>query len=125
HLARMAHGPQIINRVWEIMAEEIAAGHQIFVVCPKIDPTDSATPQDDSQLESDAHAANVVDITQTLAQHPLFEHATVDSLHGRLDQQTQDEIMQDFVAGHINILVATTIVEVGVDVPNATVMAIL
>ena len=67
----------------------------------------------------------MVDITETLGNVPVFASATIDSLHGRQDQQTQDEIMGEFVAGEIDILVATTIIEVGVDVPNATVMAIL
>lgn len=125
HLARMAHGTQIINRVWEIIAEEIAAGHQAFVVCPKIDPSDMTNAEDADDLSSDAHAANVAEITETLAEMPVFRNATVDSLHARHDQQTQDEIMGEFVAGDIDILVATTIIEVGVDVPNATVMAIL
>ena len=125
YMARMAHGPRIINRVWEIIAEEIAAGHQAFVVCPKIDPSHTDSTGDTVELTSDAHAANVVEITETLDNLPIFAHTTVESLHGRQDQQTQDEIMGDFVAGKINILVATTIIEVGVDVPNATVMAIL
>ena len=125
YLARMAHGPRIIQRVWEIIAEEIAAGRQAFVVCPKIDPSDTASHDDADDLSSDAHAANVVEITETLRNIPVFASATIDSLHGRQDQQTQDEIMGEFVARQIDILVATTIIEVGVDVPNATVMAIL
>lgn len=125
YLARMAHGPRIIQRVWEIIAEEIATGHQAFVVCPKIDPSDTADAEDTGDLTSDIHAANVIDITETLHNLPVFANARVASLHGRQDQQTQDEIMGAFVAGKIDILVATTIIEVGVDVPNATVMAIL
>lgn len=124
HLARIAHGPRIIQRVWEIIGEEISAGHQAFVVCPKIDPSDTNLG-DTGDLSSDAHAANVADISETLSAMPLFANATVATLHGRQDQATQDEIMGEFVAGQIDILVATTIIEVGVDVPNATVMAIL
>lgn len=123
HLARMAHGPQIINRVWQIIAEELAAGHQAFVVCPKIDPSDAPVDDDADDLSSDTHAANVVEITETLQGLPVFANARIASLHGRQDQQ--DEIMAAFVDGTIDILVATTIIEVGVDVPNATVMAIL
>src|SRR5699024_6393705 len=123
--ARMAHGPQIITRVWEIIAEEIAAGHQAFIVCPKIDPSDTTNAEDADDLSSDAHAANVVEISERLGTMPVFANARVASLHGRQDQQTQDEIMQQFVAGKLDMLVATTIIEVGVDVPNATVMAIL
>ncbi|WP_022871599.1 ATP-dependent DNA helicase RecG [Yaniella halotolerans] len=125
HLARIAHGPRIINRVWEIIAEELAAGHQAFVVCPKIDPTDTSRAEDADDPSSDAHAANVMDITETLDGMPIFSNARIASLHGRQDQQTQDEMMSQFVAGEIDIIVATTIIEVGVDVPNATVMAIL
>ena len=125
HLARIAHGPRIINRVWEIIAEEVAAGHQAFVVCPKIDPTDIPRSEDADDPSSDAHAANVMDITETLDAMPLFANARIASLHGRQEQQTQDEIMGQFVDQKIDIIVATTIIEVGVDVPNATVMAIL
>src|SRR5699024_5826457 len=125
HRARIAHGPRIINRVWEIIAEEIAAGHQAFVVCPKIDPTDIPRSEDADDPSSDAHAANVMDITETLDAMPLFANARIASLHGRQEQQTQDEIMGQFVDQKIDIIVATTIIEVGVDVPNATVMAIL
>src|SRR5699024_10123325 len=110
---------------WEIIAEEIAAGHQAFVVCPKIDPSDMSTAQDADDPSSDAHPANVLEITETLDGMPMFSNARVASLHGRQDQQTQDEIMSQFVDGDIDIIVATTIIEVGVDVPNATVMAIL
>src|SRR5690625_7365209 len=124
HLARLAHGPLISQRVWEILGAEIAAGHQAFVVCPKIDPSDTNLGGT-GDLSSDAHAANVADISEALSAMPLFANATVATLPGRQDQATQDEIMGEFVAGQIDILVATTIIEVGVDVPNATVMAIL
>src|SRR5699024_12111971 len=92
HLARIAHGPRIINRVWEIIAEEVAAGHQAFVVCPKIDPTDIPRSVDADDPSSDAHAANVMDITETLDAMQLFSKARIDSLHGRQEHQYQEEI---------------------------------
>src|SRR5699024_4952091 len=97
HLARIAHGPRIINRVWEVIAEEVAAAHQAFVACPQIDPTDKPRTEDADDPSSDAHAANVMDITATLDAMPLFANAEIASLHGRQEQQTQDEIMGQFV----------------------------
>ncbi|XKH55960.1 ATP-dependent DNA helicase RecG [Citricoccus nitrophenolicus] len=148
HLARMAHGPRIIGRVWEVIAEQVAAGHQAFVVCPKIDPTDRRDNADNPDIseghdgpagpgspdspDSSAgtardhrHDAAVEDMVPRLASLPVLEGLRIASLHGRQDQQTQAETMSRFVAGDLDILVATTVVEVGVDVPNATIMAIL
>ena len=136
HLARMAHGPRIIGRVWEVVAEQVAAGHQAFVVCPKIDPTDrrdnADNPDSPASIDSPAgmardhrHDAAVEDMVPRLASLPVLQGARIAGLHGRQDQQTQAETMSRFVAGDLDILVATTVVEVGVDVPNATVMAIL
>src|SRR5699024_4754844 len=123
HLARMAHGPESINRVWQIIAEELAAGQEAFVGCPKIDPSDTTVGDDAEDLSTDTQAPNVVEITETHKSLPVFMRRNIASLHGRQDQQ--DETMAAFVDGTIDILVATTIIEVGVDVPNATVMAIL
>ncbi|GAA1662744.1 ATP-dependent DNA helicase RecG [Citricoccus zhacaiensis] len=139
HLARMAHGPRIIGRVWEVIAEQVAAGHQAFVVCPKIDPTDRRDNPDDPDglgnpggpdspdgtARDHRHDAAVEDMVPRLASLPVLQGVRIAGLHGRQDQQTQAETMSRFVAGDLDIVVATTVVEVGVDVPNATVMAIL
>lgn len=131
HVARMDHGPRIIGRVWEIIAEQIQAGHQAFVVCPKITPGLSATDANtDSSgpglsLTAPEHAAAVEDMVERMPQIPVLQGTRVAALHGQLDQPTQDEVMGRFVRGEIDILVATTVIEVGVDVPNATVMAVL
>ncbi|GAA1118917.1 ATP-dependent DNA helicase RecG [Citricoccus alkalitolerans] len=133
HLARMAQGPRIIGRVWEVIAEQVAAGHQAFVVCPKIDPTDRRDNADnpdssDSPAGTDRdhrHDAAVEDMVPRLAALPVLAGLRIAGLHGRQDQQTQAETMGRFVAGDLDVLVATTVVEVGVDVPNATIMAIL
>ncbi|HEY4614227.1 MAG TPA: ATP-dependent DNA helicase RecG [Citricoccus sp.] len=136
HVARMAHGPRVIGRVWEVVAEQVAAGHQAFVVCPKIDPTDAAAAADDGGEGPGAqdtvgaardrrHDAAVEDMVPRLQQLPVLAGARVAGLHGRQDQQVQAETMGRFVAGTVDVLVATTVIEVGVDVPNATVMAIL
>ncbi|MEV4902173.1 ATP-dependent DNA helicase RecG [Citricoccus sp. NPDC055426] len=118
HVARMAHGPRIIDRVWEVIAEQVAAGHQAFVVCPKIEPGDQ-------DAGGDADAAAVQDMLPRLASIPALQGLRLAGLHGRQDQATQAETMGRFVAGEVDVLVATTVVEVGVDVPNATVMSVL
>jgi ATP-dependent DNA helicase RecG len=72
-----------------------------------------------------ASTANVVEITASLKANPLLASARISSLHGRLPSEAKDAIMRAFAAGDIDVLVATTVIEVGVDVPNASVMVIL
>ena len=114
HVARMAHGPRVIARVWEVIAEHVAAGHQAFVVCPRIDPDDA-----------DPGHANVEEMAPRLRALPALAGLRIGTVHGRMDQAEQDAAMRAFAAGDLDVLVATTVVEVGVDVPNATVMAVL
>lgn len=114
HVARMAHGPRIIARVWELIAEHVAAGNQAFVVCPRIDP-DPGDP---------AHA-NVEEMVRRLEHLPALSGVRLDMVHGRMDQAEQEDVMRAFAERQTDVLVATTVVEVGVDVPNATVMAVL
>ncbi|CAM3557446.1 ATP-dependent DNA helicase RecG [Micrococcus flavus] len=114
HVARMAHGPRVIARVWEVIAEHVAAGHQAFVVCPRIDPDDA-----------DPGHANVEEMAPRLRALPGLAGLRIGTVHGRMDQAEQDAAMRAFAAGELDVLVATTVVEVGVDVPNATVMAVL
>lgn len=132
HVARMARGPRIIGRVWQIIAEQVGLGHQAFVVCPKITPADTvATAEsndtDDAPAELTAaeHAASVEDMVTRLPNIPVLQGLRFDALHGGQDQATQDAAMDRFNRGETDVLVATTVIEVGVDVPNATVMAIL
>ncbi|MFC7402675.1 ATP-dependent DNA helicase RecG [Citricoccus sp. GCM10030269] len=120
HVARMAQGPRIIARVWEVIAEQVAAGHQAFVVCPRIDVGDAS-----AGAESGVDGAAVEDMVPRLQSLPALEGLRIAGLHGRQDQQTQAQTMGRFVDGDLDVIVATTVVEVGVDVPNATVMAIL
>jgi ATP-dependent DNA helicase RecG len=114
HVARMAHGPRIIARVWELIAEHVAAGNQAFVVCPRIDPD----PEDPAR-------ATVEEMVRRLERLPALAGVRLDMVHGRMDHAEQEDAMAAFAAGETDVLVATTVVEVGVDVPNATVMAVL
>ena len=113
HVVR-AGDKNLVSRVWERVAEEVAKGHQVFVVCPKIDESDKE------------HSGASVDKTTTeLRKNPNLASLRIDALHGRMDQEQKSEVMAKFVNKEIDILVSTTVIEVGVDVPNATVMVIL
>jgi ATP-dependent DNA helicase RecG len=113
HVVR-AGDKNLVSRVWERVAEEVAKGHQVFVVCPKIDESDKE------------HSGASVDKTTTeLRKNPNLASLRIDALHGRMEQEQKSDVMARFVNKVIDVLVATTVIEVGVDVPNATVMVIL
>ena len=113
HVVR-AGDKNLVSRVWERVAEEVAKGYQVFVVCPKIDESDKENS-----------GASVDKTTSELRKNPNLASLRIDALHGRMDQEQKSEVMAKFVDKEIDVLVATTVIEVGVDVPNATVMVIL
>ncbi|MDQ1714855.1 MAG: ATP-dependent helicase RecG, partial [Frankiaceae bacterium] len=103
--------------------DEVAAGRQAYVVCARIGDkvSDEDAPADDDDR---IPAAAVVDVLPLLAEGEL-KGLRVDALHGRMTPDDKDAVMQAFARGHLDVLVATTVIEVGVDVPNATVMVVL
>ena len=122
--------PAWLERAWQRIREEVAAGHQAYVVCPRIggdepDADDAAAepPPDDEDTGRRAPLA-VLDVEPLLAGGPLAG-LRLAVLHGRLPTEDKDAVMRAFAAGEVDVLVATTVVEVGVDVPNATVMVVL
>jgi ATP-dependent DNA helicase RecG len=113
-----------IDRAWERIREEVAAGRQAFVVCPRIGdslPDDELEPVDD---EGRRPAVAVLELHPVLMAGP-FAGLRVEVLHGRMTPDAKEDVMARFVAGSIDVLIATTVIEVGVDVPNATVMVIV
>jgi ATP-dependent DNA helicase RecG len=120
----LAERPGWETRIWERAAEEIAKGRQVFVVCPAI--TAKEVEETDAVEEPVAPATASVEAVFELARaNPLFASARLATLHGKLPSDAKDAVMRGFAAGEIDLLVATTVIEVGVDVPNASVMAIL
>jgi ATP-dependent DNA helicase RecG len=113
HVVR-AGDPALVSRVWSRVAEEIAKGHQAFVVCPKIDETDK-----------ELSGASVEKTVAQLRKNAALNGVRIQELHGRMDADQKSQIMQAFSAKEIDLLVSTTVIEVGVDVPNATTMVIL
>jgi ATP-dependent DNA helicase RecG len=123
----VAEKPAWLDRAWQRLREEVAAGHQAYVVCPRIGETDEAAELE--ALEKDDGTARrpplaVLDVAEELAEGPL-KGLRLAILHGRLPADEKDAVMRAFAAGEVDVLVATTVVEVGVDVPNATAMVIM
>lgn len=130
-VAPLAEKPGWFARVWDRIAEEAAAGHQSFVVCPAIDAESQAKDDtaDEPAGSSDGETARtrwgVAQVLDLLSRHPSYAQLRVAGLHGKMPADEKDAIMQSFARGEIDVLVATTVVEVGVDVANASTMAIL
>jgi ATP-dependent DNA helicase RecG len=117
----LAEKPGWVGRVWERVAEELAKGHQAFVVVPAIDRTIT----EGDLLASEKPSANVTDVLASLRANPVLAGRRVEPLHGRMPSDEKDRLMREFAAGDIDVLVATTVIEVGVDVPNASTMVVL
>jgi ATP-dependent DNA helicase RecG len=121
HVVPAAEKPAFLERAWRRIREEVAAGHQAYVVCPRIGDTDNEVGEAD---DGKRPPVAVLDIAPLLEQGPLYD-LKIKMLHGRLPADEKEATMRAFAAGAIDVLVATTVIEVGVDVPNATVMAVL
>ena len=149
HVVPAADKPRYLERAWERVREEVGRGQQAYVVCPRIgevpgspDSDEADYPGEDFPGEDDfgdvdmtggvprgmvqgrRQPLSVLDVAGTLAAGPLAG-LRLGILHGRLHPEEKDQVMREFSAGAIDVLVATTVIEVGVDVPNATVMVIM
>jgi ATP-dependent DNA helicase RecG len=121
--------PAWLERGWQRIREEVAAGRQAFVVCPRIGPgteidADLMADFADVEVPGRRPPLAVNDTLAMLRDGPLAG-LRLAPLHGGLRPEEKDRTMAGFVAGEVDVLVATTVVEVGVDVPNATVMVVL
>ncbi|HEU4945587.1 MAG TPA: ATP-dependent DNA helicase RecG [Kribbella sp.] len=129
--------PAWLERAWERVREEVAKGHQVYVVCPRIgDEVKGATDEEgefastaeqaDGQAGADGKprpAVSVLEVATIL--EDVLAGLRVEILHGRLPAEVKDGVMSRFAAGEIDVLIATTVIEVGVDVPNASVMVVM
>jgi ATP-dependent DNA helicase RecG len=123
----LADQPGWERRIWERASEEIGKGRQVFVVCPAITGKDAEDDGEEIQPEEGPArpVANVEAVAAQVRADPLFAGARIGVLHGRLPSDVKDEVMRSFAAGTLDLIVATTVIEVGVDVPNASAMVIL
>ncbi|WP_144795275.1 ATP-dependent DNA helicase RecG [Microbacterium paludicola] len=131
-VAPLAEHPAWFQRVWDRAAEEIAKGRQVFAVCAAIDTTKKAgaAEEDESALLPPEEGATgprwgVVQLDEALATHPTVGGLRRAVLHGKMPSDEKDAVMQSFARGEIDLLIATTVIEVGVDVPNASTMIVL
>ncbi len=115
----VAEKPQWVETVWTRIREQVAEGRQAFVVCPRIGEDEPAVDADGKRP-----AVAVMELAPLLGDGPLAG-VRLEVLHGRLHTDVKDFVMRRFAAGELDVLVATTVIEVGVDVPNATVMVVM
>ncbi len=120
-----AQQPGWVERGWQRIVEEVAAGRQAFVVCPRISSQNpgGAVEEIAGGADGPTPATAVEDLFAELQAGPLAP-VRVEMLHGQLPADHKDAVMARFVSGQTDVLVATTVIEVGVDVPNAAVMVI-
>ncbi|WP_372499222.1 ATP-dependent DNA helicase RecG [Streptomyces sudanensis] len=141
HVVPARDKPHFLARAWDRVREEVEGGHQAYVVCPRIgddedeargggEPAGQARDDGEAARDAGADAAEkrpplaVTEVAGQLARGPLAG-LRVEVLHGRMHPDDKDAVMRRFAAGETDVLVATTVIEVGVNVPNATAMVIM
>ena len=127
HVVPVKEKPNFLERAWQRIREEVALGHQAYIVAPRI----SADPDADTDADLDFlfgeesdQISSVEELAPTLHSGAL-QGLKIAVLHGRLPAEEKEATMQAFTKGEIDVLVSTTVIEVGVDVPNATIMVIM
>ncbi len=140
-----ADRPTWLDRAWERVAEEVRQGRQAYVVCPRIGAAEGDEEEEpveygklrlvydreaERRAELDALAkprtmVALLDLLPELRKRKELRGLRIEAMHGRLPPEEKDAVMQAFTAGQIDVLVATTVIEVGVDVANATVMVVM
>jgi ATP-dependent DNA helicase RecG len=120
--------PAWLQRAWQRIIEEVDAGRQAYVVASRIDENDGVTKGSGKKKQAANDAGppvtSVVELFEKLGAGPL-SGLRLGLMHGRLPAEEKDAVMMAFRAGEVDVLVCTTVIEVGVDVPNATVMVVM
>ena len=132
HLIPVLEKPHFLNRAWERVKEEAAKGHQIYIVAPRIaNPNKKLTEREmvAAQLLGEEYLDNeqmsaVEELAPELAKGAL-KGLKIAMLHGRQSSEVKEQTMSAFAKGEIDVLIATTVIEVGVDVANASMMVIM
>ena len=125
HVVPVKEKPSFLERAWQRINEEVAQGHQAYIVAPRISADSDANADIDFLFgEESSEITSVEELAPKLHAGPL-KGVKIAILHGRLSSDEKDTTMQAFTKGDIDVLVSTTVIEVGVDVPNATIMVIM
>jgi len=132
HVVSVLEKPHYLTRAWQRVKEEVAKGHQVYIVAPRIsNPSKKLTEREiaaamllgEEYLDNESMTA-VEELAPELAAGEL-KGLRIAILHGRQSSEVKEQTMADFNRGKIDVLVATTVIEVGVDVPNASMMVIM
>ena len=125
HVVPVKEKPSFLERAWQRISEEVAQGHQAYIVAPRISADSDANADIDFLFgEESSEITSVEELAPSLHAGPL-KGLKLAILHGRLSADEKDSTMQAFTKGEIDVLVSTTVIEVGVDVANATIMVIM
>jgi ATP-dependent DNA helicase RecG len=125
HVVPVKEKPSFLDRAWQRINEEVAQGHQAYIVAPRINADSDANADIDFLFgEESSEITSVEELAPTLHAGPL-KGLKIAILHGRLHADEKEKTMQAFSKGEIDVLVSTTVIEVGVDVANATIMVIM
>ncbi|MFD8643307.1 ATP-dependent DNA helicase RecG [Streptomyces zaomyceticus] len=127
HVVPAADKPHFLARAWERVREEVGKGHQAYVVCPRIGDEEDQKKKTRHSAADEAEKRPplaVLEVAEKLGAGPLAG-LRIAVLHGRMHPDDKDDVMRRFAAGELDVLVATTVIEVGVNVPNATAMVIM
>ncbi|KGA21059.1 ATP-dependent DNA helicase RecG [freshwater metagenome] len=142
HVIPVLEKPHYLDRAWERVKEEVAKGHQVYIVAPRISESSEDSPKakisaadiamakmmgdeiTSEELAGTEKMTSVEELAPKLATGAL-KGLKLAPLHGRQSAELKDETMTAFSKGQIDVLVATTVIEVGVDVPNASMMVIM
>lgn len=123
--------PKYMARMWELARAAVDRGERVFIVCPRIDASaPTASDEDDGawdvpEEKETAQISSVAEVSERLRGLPQFEGVEIGILHSRMSTDAKDRAMAQFSGGEVPVLVSTTVIEVGVDVPSATIMVIM
>ena len=132
HVIPVLEKPHFLDRAWQRVKEEVAKGHQVYIVAPRIaNPNKKLTEREiaaalllGEELLDNEEMVAVEELAPQLASGAL-SGLKIAVLHGKQSSEIKDQTMAAFAAGQIQVLIATTVIEVGVDVPNASMMVIM
>jgi ATP-dependent DNA helicase RecG len=123
HVVPARDKPHFLARAWDRVREEVGRGNQAYIVCARIGDEDEPKKKQAEEADKRPPLA-VVEMAEQLTRGALAG-LRIEMLHGRMAPDDKDDVMRRFTVGEVDVLVATTVIEVGVNVPNATVMMIM
>jgi len=124
HVVPVDEKPHYVDRAWQRVREEVAKGHRVYIVCPRIGGDAAEIDADLAEAEPGRRSVAVLELVDMLREGPLAG-IEIEVLHGRLQPDVKDRAMRRFTSAEAPVLVATTVIEVGVDVATASTMVVM